>query len=263
MTSNQARAIELHALGIHHRDRGEWREALEAFESTRALEEQEPEHPRRWWNLGMTLHEIAWLKVKLGQLNEASQLYQLAREAKLRVPPGKREWNQFSSTVHELGYVQNQLGLKDLALKTFESALDANRMIDDAKLRRAADAATLYAVAHIHLDNEAWANALEALTAELASLDDAARSARELYWRAYAQVELEDWDAAEASALESHQLYEEIPNGLKDPDHHADVLFELAHLARHRGDRDGAAKRIRAARAIQRASRRGQHGRVR
>ncbi len=245
---------ELYAVGLRHRDSGNWREALDAFELVRAKEEQEPEEaPRRWWNLGMTLHEIASIKVKLGQLTESAELYARARAAKERCSPDARDWNQFSITLHEQGYVHSELGHKAEALACLEAALSANRMIDDVTLRRAADAATFHVVAHIHLGMKSWAKAEAALAGEVGALDEPQRRARALYWRAFAQIELQQWEAAEASAKESLGLYEANADGNKNANHHADVLAELAHVARHRGDRDVAAKCLRAARALRRA----------
>jgi tetratricopeptide (TPR) repeat protein len=257
MTDRDTRAIELHARGLLHRDRDEWLEALDAFEAVRAIEEQGPDEPRRWWNLGMTLHEIAWIKAKLGHLDEALGLYESARDAKQKAPPERREWNWFSSTLHELGYAQKKLGMNDAALESFTAALTANRSIDDVELRRQADAASLNSVAHLHLETGAWAPAVEALTAELVVLDermDPARVARELYWLAYAQVELEEWEAAEVSVQASLRIFQAIPDSQQDHECYADALDELAHLKRRRGDRDGAAREFRAARTVRRHS---------
>jgi tetratricopeptide (TPR) repeat protein len=220
------------------------------------LEEHEPASSRRWWNLGMTLHELAWIHAQRSELEQARALYEQARDAKQRAAPADREWDALSTTLHELGVVYATLGRAAEAIEAFNAALAANAQIASTDVRRNADAATLQALARVHLDVEAWAAAIDALSRALDVLDvleEPARLARALYWRAYAHVELADFAAAESSAVAGLRVYSGIPDDTRPHEHHAELLHELAFLLRRRGDRTGAARHLCAARAAKRS----------
>ncbi len=200
----------------------------------------------------MSLHEIAWLKAALGFPEEACEHYRLAYEAKRRTPGDKRNWNWFSSTLHELGTIQAKLGKNEEAIESFHSAIQANRNIEDTPIRQQADVASLHALAHLYIELEAWAPAVETITLEIAVLRAPSLVARELYWRTYAYVELEQWELANASAHEALEIYQQIPVSSRDRLHFSQLLEELAGLARQRGERDVAAKLFREARTERR-----------
>lgn len=254
-STSMQRAQELHALGLRQRDADDLAQALRTFEEVRRLEEQEPESSRRWWNLGMTLHELAWIQAQFGDTKQARALYEQARAAKHRAAPADREWDALSTTLHELGVVYASLGMPAEAIEAFNAALAANMQIPSTAVRRSADADSLQALAHAHLDVQAWTAAIDALSRAidvLDAVDEPARVARALYWRAYAHVELGDFAAAEASAVASLHLYSGIPDATRPHERHAELLRELAFLLRRRGDRHGAARHLCAARAAQR-----------
>lgn len=258
MTARERLARQLHALGLEHRDADEWAKAKATFDAARDAFEQAPDGDPG--ELGMTLHELAAANVQLGEIEQALSLYEEALRLKELVPTHVQRWDDFSKTLHELGYVQSRLGLHDEALLNFHAALAANENIVDAALRRSADESTLHGISLIHVEREAWPALVDTINCWLAAFSgagsDPAQMARKLYWLTYASIELEDWKTANRSALESLRLFESIPEVERNPDYYAQILDELAYLARHRRYRSDNEKARRAARS---ASRRIKH----
>lgn len=215
-------------MGLEHRDNDRLTEALAAFEAARVLREQVVDDPGA---LGMTLHEIAWIRAARGHLAEALELYQLARATKERQPPSERErWNDYSTTLHELGFVLARIGRLDEAAAAYEDSLAASVNIVDPALRLAADASTLRELAQLRVDAADWPTAKKDLHRWLALFPgdsgNPADVARALYLLAFVNFELKSWKEARASINESLRLFESIPPEDRNNVHHTAALTE-------------------------------------